>query len=168
MIFLYGIIILIFNLIFIKCETYHFELEKGIKQDFHDINPKDIHIYYFNSNTHQVDFFLEKRKGNPYMYSYHCYNALNFYPTETDLITFSITEVLEKAKIIDTTMILKLNLIGPNIATEEDQIVIIVYCSQSESCDYSILFQDFDLPIRLEENQEFYFPLFNKYNQKFY
>ena len=167
MIFLSGIIILIFNLIKIKGETYHFEVEKEIKQDFHDINPKDIHIYYFNSNTHQVDFFLEKRKGNPYMYSYHCYNAINFYPTESDLLTLSITEVLEKAKIIDTTMILKLNLVSPNIVTEEDQIVIIVYCSQSESCDYSILFQDFNLPIRLEENQPFYFPLFSNYNQNF-
>ena len=167
MIFFVGAYIFIFNLIFIKSETYSSVLVNGIKNYFHDIKPRDINIYHYNSSSLQVDFFLEKIKGSPLMYSYLSNDANHYLPTEDELIYLSIGEATEKAKSIDTTMILKLNLLFQNNITEDNQYVIIVYCSQTESCDYSILFQDFHQDIRLEENEPFYLPLFKGYTQKF-
>ena len=165
MIFFVGAYIFIFNLIFIKSETYSSVLVNGIKNYFHDIKPRDINIYHYNSSSLQVDFFLEKIKGSPLMYSYLSNDANHYLPTEDELIYLSIGEATEKAKSIDTTMILKLNLLFQNNITEDNQYVIIVYCSQTEPCDYSILFQDFNKDIRLEENEPFYLPLFKNYFQ---
>ena len=167
MIFFVGTFIFIFNLICIKSETYSSVLINGTTNYFHDIKPRDINIYHYNSSSLQVDFFLEKIKGYPLMYSYLSNDANHYLPTEDDLIYLSIGEATEKAKNIDTTMVLKLNLLFQNDVTEDNQYVIIVYCSQTEPCDYSIQFQDYDRAIQLEEKKPFYLPLFERYYQDF-
>ena len=45
------------------------------------------------------------------LYSYLSNDANHYLPTEDDLIYLSIGEATEKAKNIDTTMVLKLNLL---------------------------------------------------------
>ena len=85
MIFFVGAYIFVFNLIFIKSETYSSVLVNGIKNYFHDIKPRDINIYHYNSSSLQVDFFLEKIKGSPLMYSYLSNDANHYLPTEDEL-----------------------------------------------------------------------------------
>ena len=125
---MYFIVYVFAMLTYIKSKTSSTSLTDGTKTKITGgFNPHDIYIHSFNCSTSQVDFFLEIIEGSPLMYSYHTNYGTNFNPSEKDLIYLSLSNSLEKAKIIDTTMILKLNLLKANNANEDDQIVIIVY-----------------------------------------
>ena len=125
---MYFIVYVFAMLTYIKSKTSSTSLTDGTKTKITGgFNPHDIYIHSFNCSTSQVDFFLEIIEGSPLMYSYHSNYGTNFNPSEKDLIYLSLSNSLEKAKIIDTTMILKLNLLKANNANEDDQIVIIVY-----------------------------------------
>ena len=124
MLFFSQIFLIFFIISCIKSETTHIGLKNGIRTNITDIQSNNIVIHNFTSSTTQVDFFLDKTKGSPLMYSYHSYDALNFYPSADDLVALSVSDSLEKSKVIDTTMIIKLNLYAPNNGTDNDQIVI--------------------------------------------
>ena len=125
---MYFIVYVFAMLTYIKSKTSSTSLTDGTKTKITGgFNPHDIYFHSFNCSTSQVDFFLEIIEGSPLMYSYHTNYGTNFNPSEKDLIYLSLSNSLEKAKIIDTTMILKLNLLKANNANEDDQIVIIVY-----------------------------------------
>ena len=135
------IIICVFAIVtYIKSKTSSTYLKRGTKTKITgDFKPHDIYIHSFDCSTSQVDFFLEKIEGSPLMYSYHTYYGTTFSSNEKDLIYLSLSDSIEKAKNIDTTMILKLNLLKRNNANEDDQIVIIVYCSKRELCIFDII-----------------------------
>ena len=111
MLFTSVVFLVLFIILNIKSETIHLGLENGIRTNITNIHANDIVIHNFTCSTTQVVFFLDKTKGSPLMYSYHSYNALNFNPTADDIIALSVSDSLEKSKLIDTTMILKLNLL---------------------------------------------------------